>query len=231
MNARPTSGRGNEIDASLGPMPPSRRSSSAARALVGLSALAVLAPSTTRGQEGLAVGIQAFLVKPFRIPSVSMVPTLEVGQRVLVNRIGTHFGDPERGDVVVFKPPAGANDDRCGIPSEPADGHPCEKPTEDQSKDNFIKRVIGLPGDTIAIKGNHAIVNGCRRQNRILVTHARHTMAHHFGEFLMSGRISPGVFIVSQHAPIGEVIDELVLIRAAPDAAEWMNRIADIPQS
>src|SRR3954468_5333815 len=77
---------------------------------------------------GLAIGIQAFLVQPFRIPSPSMVPTLAVGQRVLVNRIGTHFGDPDRGDIVVFKPPAGANSNQCGIPSEPADGHPCGKP-------------------------------------------------------------------------------------------------------
>ena len=46
---------------------------------------------------GLALGIQAFLVKPYRIPSESMVPTLQVGQRVLVNRVGGRFGDPERG--------------------------------------------------------------------------------------------------------------------------------------
>ena len=46
---------------------------------------------------GLALGIQAFLVKPYRIPSESMVPTLEVGQRVLVNRIGSRFSDPQRG--------------------------------------------------------------------------------------------------------------------------------------
>src|SRR3954471_25015322 len=97
---------------------------------------------------GLAVGIQAFLIKPFRIPSPSMVPTLKVGQRVLVNRVGTHFGDPSRGDIVVFKPPAGADTHRCGIPSEPADGHPCGEPTSDRSDNNFIKRVIGLPGDT-----------------------------------------------------------------------------------
>ena len=55
---------------------------------------------------GLALGIQAFLVKPFRIPSESMVPTLEVGQRVLVDRVSFRFGDPDRGDIVVFKPPA-----------------------------------------------------------------------------------------------------------------------------
>jgi signal peptidase I len=109
---------------------------------------------------GLAIGIQAFLVKPFRIPSPSMVPTLKVGQRVLVNRLGTHFGDPHRGDVVVFKPPAGADTHQCGIPSEPTDGHPCAKPTAKRSPNNFIKRVIGLPGDKVYVRNNRAFVNG-----------------------------------------------------------------------
>src|SRR5687767_15535404 len=68
---------------------------------------------------GLALGIQAFLVKPYRIPSESMVPTLEVGQRVLVNRIGKRFSNPGVGDVVVFHPPIGA----VGSPD-------CEKPTD-----------------------------------------------------------------------------------------------------
>ena len=45
---------------------------------------------------GLALGIQAFLIKPYKIPSESMVPTLEIGQRVLVNRIGARFSDPGR---------------------------------------------------------------------------------------------------------------------------------------
>ena len=64
---------------------------------------------------GLALGIQAFLVKPFRIPSESMVPTLEVGQRVLVDRVSFRFGDPDRGDIVVFKPPHGADLNSCGV--------------------------------------------------------------------------------------------------------------------
>jgi signal peptidase I len=109
---------------------------------------------------GLAIGIQAFLVKPFRIPSPSMVPTLAVGQRVLVNRLGTHFGDPSRGDVVVFKPPAGADTHECGVPSEPEDGHACSKPTAKRSDSNFIKRVIGLPGDTLFVRNNRAYING-----------------------------------------------------------------------
>ena len=57
---------------------------------------------------GLALGIQAFIVKPYRIPSGSMEPTLAVGQRVLVDRIGTHFSDPHVGEIAVFHPPEGS---------------------------------------------------------------------------------------------------------------------------
>jgi signal peptidase I len=107
---------------------------------------------------GLAIGIQAFLVKPFRIPSPSMVPTLEVGQRVLVNRVGTHFGDPDRFDVVVFKPPTGANTGRCG--AEKSNLQACPQPTEQQAEENFIKRVVGLPGDELFVKNNRVYING-----------------------------------------------------------------------
>src|SRR5439155_6102147 len=65
---------------------------------------------------GLALGIQAFLVKPYRIPSESMEPTLGVGQRVLVNSIGGRFSDPSIGDVVVFHPPAVADTKLLGAP-------------------------------------------------------------------------------------------------------------------
>src|ERR1700761_5805264 len=71
---------------------------------------------------GLALLIQAFVVKPYRIPSPSMVPTLAIGQRILVNRLST---SPGIGDIVVFHPPAGANNDAdpmCGNPGQGA-GH------------------------------------------------------------------------------------------------------------
>lgn len=61
--------------------------------------------------------IQWLLVKPYKIPSESMVPTLTEGQRVLVNRVEGRFGSPERGDVVVFHPPPGADQQLCGIAS------------------------------------------------------------------------------------------------------------------
>ena len=97
---------------------------------------------------GLALGIQAFLVKPYRIPSGSMVPTLAVGQRVLVNRIGNHFGDPKVGDIVVFHPPQGADVNdvrRCrpGPSRRARRAAALRAPTPTRSEQNFIKRVVG----------------------------------------------------------------------------------------
>jgi signal peptidase I len=110
---------------------------------------------------GLALGIQAFLVKPFRIPSESMVPTLEVGQRVLVDRVSFRFGDPDRGDIVVFKPPHGADVGSCGV-EHPSD-QPCPKETPERSDTNFIKRVVGLPGDHLKVIEGSVYINGKRQ--------------------------------------------------------------------
>ncbi|UTI63085.1 signal peptidase I [Paraconexibacter antarcticus] len=110
---------------------------------------------------GLALGIQAFLVKPYRIPSESMVPTLTVGQRVLVNRIGNRFSDPEIGEIVVFHPPVGASTQTCGAKIRVA-GQACDQETPKKDSVNFIKRVVAGPGDTIAIVDGHVIRNGKR---------------------------------------------------------------------
>ena len=116
---------------------------------------------------GLALGIQAFLVKPYRIPSQSMEPTLDVGQRVLVNRIGTHFGDPSVGDILVFHPPKGAEGGggigQCGV--QHPEGQPCPRPTPEKADVNFIKRVVGVPGDHIRIINGHVIRNGQREKD------------------------------------------------------------------
>jgi len=111
---------------------------------------------------GLALGIQAFIVKPFRIPSESMVPTLQIGQRVLVDRVSFRFTDPDRGDIVVFKPPSGADSESCG--AEHASDQPCPTHTPDRSDTNFIKRVVGLPGDRLKVIGGSVYING-RRQD------------------------------------------------------------------
>jgi signal peptidase I len=112
---------------------------------------------------GLALAIQAWIVKPYQIPSESMEPTLDVGQRVLVNRFLYHFQDPTIGDVVVFHPPRGADGEgpQCGVPGgQPKVGEPCPEPTPERSDQNFIKRIVAGPGDTLSIRNGHPVVNG-----------------------------------------------------------------------
>ena len=112
---------------------------------------------------GLALGIQAFLVKPFRIPSESMVPTLQIGQRVLVDRISKHFTDYNRGDILVFKPPAGADTTTLRRPAL-RDELACPTPTKERSDTNFIKRVVAVGGDRIKVLGGHVYLNGKRQK-------------------------------------------------------------------
>lgn len=93
--------------------------------------------------------LRGFIAEPFRIPSGSMLPTLEIGDFILVNKFSygvrlpiihkkiVEFGEPERGDVVVFRHPP-------------------------QNKVSYIKRMVGLPGDQIEYRGNELIVNGER---------------------------------------------------------------------
>lgn len=125
---------------------------------------------------GLALLIQAFVVKPYRIPSRSMVPELQVGQRVLVNRIDGRFGTPDRGDVVVFRPPAGAGDNTCGVKDGQeylpgkvyisgndgalAERMACPLGTPGKYEETYIKRVVGLPGERLKIIRGHAWING-----------------------------------------------------------------------
>jgi signal peptidase I len=92
----------------------------------------------------------------FRIPSGAMEPTLPIGDAVYV----VSGAAPMIGDIVVFHPPAGAADQVCG------DAHyrateVCPKPTrQDATNTNYIKRVVAGPGDTIAIRNGHVILNG-----------------------------------------------------------------------
>jgi signal peptidase I len=118
---------------------------------------------------GLALAIQAWIIKPYQIPSESMEPTLDVGQRVLVNRFIYHLNDPSIGDIVVFHPPAGAdNGTECGVKvngREPEEvGEPCPKPTKAESSQNFIKRIVAEPGDTLSVKEGHPVVNGVEKK-------------------------------------------------------------------
>jgi signal peptidase I len=103
----------------------------------------------------LAEGVQAEVVKPFKIPSGSMEPTLEIGQRVLVNRLAFDFHSPHRGEVVVFHPPSNLS---CAAGVRP--GEPCPQGDDHPSSTYFVKRIIGLPGERISIRDGHPVIDG-----------------------------------------------------------------------
>ncbi len=121
---------------------------------------------------GLALGIQAFLIKPYEIPSGSMEPTLQIGQRILVDRIGTHFSSPKIGDILVFHPPA---NETCANPNEGENsagqqfGRACDVAQKTPSSQTYIKRVVGLPGDTIFIRNGHVYRDGVREPDSFTV--------------------------------------------------------------
>jgi signal peptidase I len=110
---------------------------------------------------GLAFGIQAFIVKPYKIPSGSMEPTLVPGQRVLVDRIAGVFGGPSVGEIVVFHPPVEAERQLCGPLTSPhvvtttGTGQACDTPLPRESSVNYIKRIVAGPGDEMYIKEGH----------------------------------------------------------------------------
>ena len=83
----------------------------------------------------LALVIRTFVVQAFKIPSGSMLPTLQIGDHILVNKFIYHFTPITRGDIIVFKFP------------------------QDETRD-FIKRVIGLPGDKVEARNGVVLVNG-----------------------------------------------------------------------
>lgn len=110
---------------------------------------------------GFALVFQATVAKPYEIPSGSMEPTLDVGQRVIVDRLAYRFGDPSVGDIAVFHPPLGAASDHCGALTSA--GEACPQPTPAEEPDvNYIKRIVAGPGDSLRIIDGHPVVNGVR---------------------------------------------------------------------
>jgi signal peptidase I len=117
-----------------------------------------------------ALAIQAYAVKPYVIPSPSMAPTLQVGQRVLVDRFSHRIGgEPKLNEITVFMPPRGADSagGQCGIAGEgpsyaggPLSGRSCTRPTAGTGEQPYVKRVVGMPGDRIAIRAGRVIRNG-----------------------------------------------------------------------
>ncbi|MCY7320714.1 MAG: signal peptidase I [Phormidesmis sp. CAN_BIN36] len=87
----------------------------------------------------LAVGIRQFVAEARYIPSGSMLPTLQINDRLIIDKLSYRFNTPQRGDIVVFSPTSTLE--------------------KQNFHDAFIKRVIGLPGDKVEVKGGRVYVN------------------------------------------------------------------------
>ena len=117
--------------------------------------------------------VRSFIAEPFRIPSSSMMPTLLIGDFILVNKFTyglrlpvldrkiLPLGEPERGDVVVFRYPGYSCEGRAE-----RSGNPCDKPWAPVPRQDYIKRVIGLPGDQIIYRNKTLFVNGKQVQTQ-----------------------------------------------------------------
>ena len=148
----------------------------------------------------IVFALRSFLVEPFRIPSGSMLPTLLVGDFILVNKYTygirlpvinkkiIDVNDPQRGDVMVFRFPP------------------------DPSKD-FIKRVVGVPGDRVEYRNKRLVING----NDVPVASA--------GEFLNQDQRL--VYVPKFREQLGPVEHEILI---EPDAPDGVQRVMNFPQ-
>jgi signal peptidase I len=92
----------------------------------------------------MAIGMRQFVAQAFFIPTGSMEPTLAIDDRLMVDKLSYRVAPPQRGDVVVFTPPAAAA--KCTGSNTPP-------------QDAYIKRAIGLPGDRVAVKAGQVLIN------------------------------------------------------------------------
>ncbi len=107
---------------------------------------------TVGGAVILALFIMAFIARAFTVDGPSMLPSLHTGEKLLIDKVTYRFRPPRRGEVVVFRYPA-------------------------NPKEHFIKRVIGIPEDVIAIQGGDVYINGERLEEEYLSEKTRGDMS------------------------------------------------------
>ena len=115
----------------FGAVPPSRHATRSSRWIIEW--LVVLSAALL-----LALGVRTYVAQMFFIPSGSMLPTLQVGDRIVVDKLSYDFHGVQRGDIVVFRRP----------------------PLEHADYSDLVKRVIGLPGDTISSVDGRVYIDG-----------------------------------------------------------------------
>lgn len=116
----------------------------------------------------LALGIRHFVAEARFIPSGSMLPTLEIDDRLIVEKMTYRFRDPERGDIVVFHPTDCAVkgqlsfDGNAAVALENAADPVAERERliERAKRDAFIKRIVGLPGETVEVRDGSVYIDG-----------------------------------------------------------------------
>jgi len=116
---------------------------------------------------GVAFALVFFFVRPyvveaFSIPSESMVPTLQVGDRVLVNKFIYRFQEPEPDDIVVFKSVEGTGPVREGVLDSALQTFGLREP-RGEPREDLIKRIVATGGDTVEVRNGSLFVNGERR--------------------------------------------------------------------
>lgn len=102
----------------------------------------------------LALGIRSFVAEARYIPSGSMLPTLQINDRLIIDKVSYHFKDPQRGDIVVFSP--------------------TEALERQNFKDAFIKRIIGLPGDKVEVRNGRVFVNDKVKEEKYIEEEPRY---------------------------------------------------------
>jgi signal peptidase I len=179
----------------------------------------------------LALVIKTFLIQAFFIPSQSMVPTLKVGDRVLVNKLVYDFGEPQRGDVIVFENPNLQEPDRNVFE---AVWHWLTEGlgfSVDPQKD-FIKRVVALPGETIEVRNGRVFIDGAPIAEPYLTPRARRDRR----DFPPTVIKPEHVFVMGDNRPnsqdsrdalgqipLGKVVGKAFVLLWPPSRIEWLS--------
>lgn len=120
----------------------------------------------------LALIIRAFFLQVFWIPSGSMEPTLDISDRIVVNKVAFHFRQPRRFEIVVFR----------------------QVPAMDKEKRDLIKRVVGLPGETLEVKNGLIFINGSPVEEK-------HAMNQDFANFGPVSVPADAYFVMGDNRP------------------------------
>jgi signal peptidase I len=122
----------------------------------------------------LAFGIRTFVAEARYIPSGSMLPTLQINDRLIIDKISYNFSNPKRGDIVVFNPTAALE--------------------QQKFKDAFIKRVIGLPGDRVDVRNGKVFINGKVLKEKYIDEAPKYNWSS--TELTPDGIVPPGHYLV-----------------------------------